>query len=174
MPNTVVLIIDLLNDFFERSPTLARQQEAITAATTELAQTSRQAGLPIIWVRQEFARDVHDAPAEVRVKQIQVTISGTPGCQWLPELIREASEPEIIKKRYSAFFGTDLETRLVMHERGRLILAGINTHACIRTTANDAYQRDYEVLIADECTKSHASSSASCRSETFRSPNGRQ
>lgn len=88
------------------------------------------------------------------MKQIQVTISGIPGCQWLPELIREASAPEIIKKRYSAFFGTDLETRPETLECGRLVLAGINTHACIRTTAIDAYQRDYQVLIADECTKS--------------------
>lgn len=81
MPNTVVLIIDLLSDFFERSPTLAREREAIATATNELARISRQSGLPIIWVRLEFARDLHDAPAEVRVKQIQVTISGTQGCQ---------------------------------------------------------------------------------------------
>jgi isochorismate hydrolase len=31
------------------------------------------------------------------------------------------------------------------------VLTGVNTHACIRTTAIDAYQRDLEVIFASEC-----------------------
>jgi len=84
-----------------------------------------------------------------------VRIAGTSGCQWLPELNRDPQEIEIIKKRYSAFFGTPLDAVLENLGCSRLILAGINTHACIRTTAIDAYQRDLEVLIADDCTTSY-------------------
>lgn len=155
MPSTVVLIIDLLNDFFENSPIIADERRAIAAATNELTHTARRSGCHLIWIRQEFAPDLRDAPLEVRGKRIPVTISGTPGCQWLPELVRDPSQPEIIKKRYSAFFNTDLDTRLTALRCSRVVLAGINTHACIRTTAIDAYQRDYEVLIADDCTTSH-------------------
>jgi isochorismate hydrolase len=36
-----------------------------------------------------------------------------------------------------------------------LILAGINTHACIRTTAIDAYQRDWKVILASDCVDSY-------------------
>jgi isochorismate hydrolase len=36
-----------------------------------------------------------------------------------------------------------------------LIVAGINTHACVRTTVIDAYQRDYEVVVAAECIASY-------------------
>jgi len=36
-----------------------------------------------------------------------------------------------------------------------LILAGINSHACIRVTAIDAYQRDWEVIVAADCVDSY-------------------
>ncbi len=36
-----------------------------------------------------------------------------------------------------------------------LVVAGINTHACVRTTVIDAYQRDYEVVLATECVASY-------------------
>jgi isochorismate hydrolase len=36
-----------------------------------------------------------------------------------------------------------------------LVLAGVNTHACIRTAAVDAFQRDYEVILADEGINSY-------------------
>jgi isochorismate hydrolase len=37
----------------------------------------------------------------------------------------------------------------------RVVLAGVNTHACVRTTAIDAYQRDLDVAIALDCTASY-------------------
>jgi isochorismate hydrolase len=36
-----------------------------------------------------------------------------------------------------------------------LILAGINTHACVRVTAIDAYQRDWNVIVAADCIDSY-------------------
>src|SRR5262249_40042740 len=65
------------------------------------------------------------------------------------------SDEVLIKKRYSAFFGTDLDARLARHRPSHLVLAGVNTHACIRTTAIDAYQRDWHVLLAADCIASH-------------------
>ena len=37
----------------------------------------------------------------------------------------------------------------------RLIVCGVNTHACVRTTVVDAYQRDFEVILAEDCIDSH-------------------
>ena len=53
-------------------------------------------------------------------------------------------DPVIVKKRYSAFSKTDLEDVLQRLMPDELVLAGINTHACVRTTAIDAYQRDWK------------------------------
>jgi isochorismate hydrolase len=61
----------------------------------------------------------------------------------------------LVKKRYSAFFGTNLEETLDRLQSDVVILAGINTHACIRTTAIDAYQRDWRVVLASDCVDSY-------------------
>jgi isochorismate hydrolase len=52
------------------------------------------------------------------------------------------------------FYGTRLEPLLQELETDPLILAGVNTHACIRTAAIDAYQRDFQVIIVRDCVAS--------------------
>lgn len=155
MPKAVLIVVDLLNDFFERSPILAARRPRLVAATNLLARGFRSAGLPVFWVRQEFAPDLHDAFPEMRRKNLAITISGTPGCQLLLELEQAPGDFTIIKKRYSAFFGTDLDERLTRLRPGLLVVAGVNTHACVRTTVIDAYQRDYETVVAAECVASN-------------------
>jgi isochorismate hydrolase len=91
----------------------------------------------------------------MRAKGIRIAIKGTLGCEILPELGADPSDVVIIKKRYSAFFGTSLDEILARFEPDAIILAGINTHACIRTTAIDAYQRDWPVVLATDCVDSY-------------------
>ena len=120
-----------------------------------LAAAFRQARKPIIWVRQEFAPDLSDAFLRARRENHRVTIAGTDGCELLPELQRHVSDRVLVKKRDTAFFGTELDEILNPLRPVTLVLAGINTHACVRTTAIDAYQRDYEVLVASDCVASY-------------------
>lgn len=154
MPRAVLIIVDLLNDFFERSPVLAAQRARLVAATNQLARGVRSAGSPVFWVRQEFAPDLSDAFPEMRKRNLAVTISGTPGCQLLPELEQVPEDVTILKKRYSAFYGTDLDQRLTQLRPELLVIAGVNTHACVRMTVIDAYQRDYETIVAADCVAS--------------------
>jgi nicotinamidase-related amidase len=111
--------------------------------------------VPVLWVRQEFEADLSDALLEVRQKGIRSTIRGTPGCEIVPELKPADGERVLVKMRYSAFFGTDLDQVLAELQPDALILAGVNTHACIRTTAIDAYQRDWPVILALDCIGSY-------------------
>ena len=150
----VLIVVDMLNDFFERSPVLATQRSQLVADTNALVRTFRTAGLPVFWVRQEFAPDRHDAFLEMRANGVSVTIAGTPGCELLPELEHSPADTVIVKKRYSAFFGTDLDDRLSKIRPEVLVITGVNTHACVRMTAIDAYQRDYDVIVAAECVAS--------------------
>jgi len=149
-----LIVVDMLNDFFERSPVLAMQRSRLVVNTNLLVRTFRSAGLPVLWVRQEFDPDLHDAFREMRANKVSITIAGTAGCELLPELEHLPADPVIVKKRYSAFFGTDLDTRLSQFRPDVLVIAGVNTHACVRMTAIDAYQRDYNVIIAAECVAS--------------------
>jgi nicotinamidase-related amidase len=60
-----------------------------------------------------------------------------------------------VKKRYSVFFGTDLDETLKRLRPALAVVAGINTHACVRTTVIDSYQRDDAVVLATECIASY-------------------
>jgi nicotinamidase-related amidase len=150
MTGITLLIIDMLNDFFRPHEHLAAQRSRLVASINTLVEAFREHDQPVIWVRQEFAPDLHDAFLEMRRHKVRVTIAGTEGCEILPELDRRPADETIVKKRYSAFYGTELEATLKRLRTEVLVVAGINTHACIRTTVIDAYQRDYEVVVATE------------------------
>lgn len=148
------LVIDMQEDFFAHER-LAQRRAALTRHVNDLVETCREGGAAVIWIKQEFAPDLSDALLEIRKKEIRVVITGTPGASILPELDYQPSDHLVVKKRYSAFFGTDLDGLLERLRPAQLIIAGINTHACVRTTVIDAYQRDYEIVLARECIESH-------------------
>jgi nicotinamidase-related amidase len=151
---TAILVIDVVGDMFRREELTARRA-TLAAAINTLTAAGRRAGLPVFWIRQEYARDLSDAPLEYRRRDIRSTIAGTAGAELLPELDVAAVDRMIVKKRYSAFFGTSLDEELRRSHLNRLVIAGVNTHACIRTTAVDAYQRDYDVAIIRDCIGSY-------------------
>lgn len=145
----VFLFVDLLEDFF-REPPLSTRRAELVGAVNDLADFAHRQALPVIWVRQEFQDDLSDAFLSMRDTGRRVTMAGTLGCQVLSELRRGADDREIVKKRYSAFFGTDLDRLLDTLGCTHVVIAGVNSHACIRATAIDAYQRDLRVLLAVE------------------------
>ncbi len=153
MHKPAFLVIDMLNEFLDRWPSADRAR--LLGSTIELLSLRRSKQVPVIWVRQEFEADLSDAFLEVRQKGIRSAIKGTPGCEIVPELKPADSDRVLVKKRYSAFFGTDLDQILAGLQADALILAGVNTHACIRTTAIDAYQRDWQVVLAVDCIDSY-------------------
>ena len=153
MEKPLLIVIDMLQDFLESWEPARR--ERLVRSINELAGLMRSRGHPVLWVRQEFEPDLRDAFPEMKAKGIRKTIKGTPGCQMVAELAVSPSDPVIIKKRYSAFFGTTLDETLARLRPDTIVLAGINTHACIRTTAIDAYQRDWSVILASDCIDSY-------------------
>jgi nicotinamidase-related amidase len=153
MIRPLLLVIDMQNDFLDGWPVAAR--ESLIRSTHDLVALIRTHGYPVVWVRQEFEADLSDAFREMKSKRISITIKGTSGCEIVPQLPLAGSDPVIVKKRYSAFFRTRLEEVLAELRPDTLILAGINTHACIRMTAIDAYQRDWPVIVASDCIGSY-------------------
>jgi nicotinamidase-related amidase len=153
MNKPALIVIDMLNDFLQTWAPASRQ--TLVHATNALVAIVREHRRPVIWVRQEFRPDLTDALPEMRAKGIHITIEGTPGCQIVPELAVDPSDTILVKKRYSAFYGTTLDQVLAELKPDGLILAGINTHACIRVAAIDAYQRDWQVVLAADCVGSY-------------------
>jgi nicotinamidase-related amidase len=153
MKKPVLIVIDMLEDFLKSWQHDRRQR--LVNSIKELATIMRSSSNPVIWVRQEFEPDLSDAFPEMRAKGIHIVIRGTPGCEIVSELAVTPSDIVIVKKRYSAFYGTDLDETLARVKPDAIILAGVNTHACIRTTAIDAYQRDWPVILAADCIDSY-------------------
>jgi nicotinamidase-related amidase len=152
--STVALIVDLQVDFFAHER-LTRHRAVLADRTNALTAAARLACVPVVWIKQQFAQDLSDAPLEFKKTGRRVVIAGTPGASLLPELKVTASDRILVKKRYSAFFATGLDDLLTQLGCTQLIVAGINTHACVRSSVVDAYQRDYDILLARDCIDSH-------------------
>jgi nicotinamidase-related amidase len=153
MKAPALIVIDMLNDFLQAWAPASRQR--LVDSTNVLIGILRDHDRPVVWVRQEFEPDLRDAFAEMRATGKRITIKETPGCQIVSDLAAAPSDTIIVKKRYSAFYGTTLDQVLADLRPDGLILAGINTHACIRMAAIDAYQRDWEVILAADCVGSY-------------------
>ena len=149
----VLIVIDMLNDFLDQWTPAAKQR--LVGSINDLVGLMREFSHPVIWARQEFESDLRDAFPEMKAKGIRITIKGTHGSQISSDLAIAPRDPVVIKKRYSAFFKTNLDELLDELKPDAIILAGINTHACIRVTAIDAYQRDWTVILAGDCIDSY-------------------
>ena len=150
---SVLLVIDLQKDFF-RSERLQSLQSTLIENTNVLIDTARNKNIPIVWVRQEMNADMSNAPLGDRKEGKSFVVTGTEGAQLLEGLQKQPSDYEIIKTRYSPFFKTKLDELLKKLEVDTLILSGINTHACVRMAAIEAYERDYEIILATDCINS--------------------
>jgi nicotinamidase-related amidase len=69
-----------------------------------------------------------------------------------PEGPREIVVP---KRRYSAFFATDLALFLNEQRVGRVVVGGVKTNVCIRATIQDAFANGFDVLLPREATNSN-------------------
>lgn len=147
-------MMDVLQDFFQEGR-LKNHRKKLTENINELVSFGRSQNIPIIWVRQEFKEDLSDAFLGMRKTKRRITIENTRGSQLLPELRVEPNDYEIVKKRYSAFFKTTLDGLLERLNIDTLIIGGVNTHACIRMTCIDAYQRDFDVILPTDCIDSY-------------------
>jgi isochorismate hydrolase len=137
--HAALLVIDLQN-FFRRivRPVLENIQKVI--------QLCRQQNIPVIFTQHGHT----DPPSEVGVLGEwwgQVIHHGTEDWKFLPEIKIEPQDTVLPKKRYSAFYETDLENLLRSKEIRDLIISGVMTNLCCETTARDAFMRDYRVFF---------------------------
>ena len=134
-----LLAIDLQNYFH-------RIAQPVLKNILRVIQTCRPKNIPVI-----FTQHGHTDPASdggILGEWWGGLISGgTEEWTFLPEMKIEPNDTTIAKKRYSAFFGTDLDK--ILRSRGiqDLIISGVMANLCCETTARDAFMRDYRVFF---------------------------
>ena len=151
----VLMVIDMQKDFFQNENRLAEQSKALIDNINFLVSYFRKNDLPIIWVQQRMKADFSDAPLTNKKSGKPLVVEGTEGCKLLDGLDFNDNDYQVFKTKYSGFFKTNLDEILNGIDADTLIACGINSHACVRTTVIDAYQRDYEVVIAKDCVASY-------------------
>ncbi len=142
-PESALLVIDMLNDFIKEGGTLVVPgAELIIPTIREGLDEARKTGVYVIFVTDAHLED--DSEFEVWPSH---ALSGEWGGEVIEELAPIPGEYVIRKRRYSAFFGTDLD--LLLRERGvrNLYLTGVLTNICIYATALDASMRGYRVSV---------------------------
>ena len=77
-----------------------------------------------------------------------------PGERGRPDAAPEDDDYFVLKPKHSAFFATTLDT-LLAYWRDNLIMTGIAGNICVLFTANDAYMRDYNIIVPSDCVVSN-------------------
>ncbi|MGI6034586.1 MAG: isochorismatase family cysteine hydrolase [Limnochordia bacterium] len=146
-----LLVIDMLKDFIEPDGklTCGPAGAGIVPSVKALLDEFRAKDEPVL-----FIADRH-LPADKEFDMFpEHCLQGSPGGEIIEPLTPREGERIIFKRRYSAFFGTDLD--LTLRELGvtELVLVGVCTNICILYTAADARMRGYHVIVFPEAVAS--------------------
>jgi nicotinamidase-related amidase len=143
-----LVVVDMQKDFCYRNGALyITGVERIFDATAEVVRRAREKGLPVIFTQDWHRKD----DVEFRIWP-QHCVMNTKGAEVIDELDPSENDYYIKKRRYSAFFGTDLD--LLLRELGikKLFICGVATNICVLHTAGDAVLRGYDVTVIKDCT----------------------
>lgn len=152
--NTVLVLVDVQKGGDGAIPHMDGGEEAGANILRVLA-AARAAGIPRIFFQEAHRRSMVDFGRELDGVEKVHLLEGDRATELRDELERRPDEPLIVKRRYSCFFGTDLEILLKGLKTETLILVGGLTDVCVHYTFVDAHQHDYRVrVVEDACTGS--------------------
>jgi nicotinamidase-related amidase len=129
-PNTALLVIDVQNGVMAG----ALNRDAVIGNINSLVAKARTENVPVVWVQHSS----DELP------------SGSEVWAYVPELVRVDAEPVVHKRYGDSFEDTDLEPVLAERGVGRLIVAGAQTDACIRSTLHGAFVRGYDTTLVSD------------------------
>ncbi len=129
-PNAALLVIDVQNGVVEA----AHERDAVVANVASLVEKARTQRIPVVWVRHSD----------------EALPAGSDEWQIVPELKPGDAEPVVEKTYLDSFEDTTLETVLSGLGVGRLVVAGAQTDACIRSTLHGALVRGYDATLVSD------------------------
>jgi nicotinamidase-related amidase len=146
-----LLLIDVINDFdFPEVDQLLKHARPMARNLLRLKQRAQKAGVPVIYVNDNFGRWKSDFR-----RTVDYCVRHGRGRDIVKLLRPEENDYFVLKPKHSGFFSTTLETLLRYLETQTLILTGIAGNFCVLFTANDAYMRDFNLLVPSDCTVSN-------------------
>lgn len=157
--NTALIALDYIFDITHPDGKIARpaqqvlERNIIAKANHALALAKQKEWLSIL-VRVGFSAGYVDQPKHSRmfgkVHQLGAIELEQPGTEFHSELAVRLADIVITKPRVSAFYSTNLDAVLRARRIERLIICGVSTTWAVQSTARDAHDRDYKVLLLEE------------------------
>jgi len=155
MSKTALLIVDMVRDFTDPVGLVYYpQNREILPNIRRVLDRCREEGILVIFLQhRNRLGKVDNKAAAMRPNCIE----GTFGVEIDPLLpVDEEKDYVIPKRRYSGFFGTDLDLVLRENQVKNLIITGTKTNCCIRATVTDAFYLDYESYVIKECVTTNS------------------
>jgi nicotinamidase-related amidase len=146
MAKTALLIIDMINDFnFDAGEALARNTKEIIDPILKLKKSFNEKDMPVIYINDHY--NLWQADFE----KIMDFCSNKTSKDIIKKIAPKKNQDYfLIKPKHSAFYGTALHTLLQQLKVDTLILSGIAGNICVLFTANDAYMREYNLVIPED------------------------
>jgi len=151
---TALLLVDVIKTFFRPGGALYYDEVGdVIPALDRLLDTARGSGALVVHAAERHQPGLTDfehdkIPPHCMIDDPDSDFFG----QFRPDGLREAM---ISKRRYSAFFATDLA--LMLREQGirRVVVAGVKTNVCIRATIQDGFAEGFHMLLPRSATNSN-------------------
>jgi nicotinamidase-related amidase len=146
-----LLLIDVINDLeFEGGADLLEYALPAAERIASLKEKAKQSELPVVYVNDNFGRWRSDFK-RIIAHCLDDSVRGRP----IAELLQpDEDDYFVLKPKHSGFFSTTLDLLLQHFGARTLVLTGIAGNNCVLFTANDAYMRDYKLLVPSDCTVS--------------------
>ena len=147
-----IIVVDMVKDNIKegsRHP-IALEARSILPNLQKLLEEGRKRGVPVIFACDSFFKEDFIFKGRMKAHSIR----GTKGSEVADELRPESTDTVLPKRRFSAFFKTDLDQTLRMLSVDTIIVAGITTEVCVLMTALDGLCHDFSAILLEDCTAS--------------------
>ncbi|WP_160118517.1 isochorismatase family protein [Rhodococcus wratislaviensis] len=147
-----LLVIDLAGAWTAPEEQLGSDVEGVIDATVELLNIFREKDLPIIFTTMAYDPALMEAGPVVTSKTPHSTLMlrDSERVQLRPELGRLDEEPLVEKPRASAFFGTNALSMLIGQRVDTVVVVGVSTSGCVRSTCESAFNNNFHVIVPRE------------------------
>lgn len=147
-----LLLIDVINDLeFEGADELLEHALPMAQRIAALKARAKEAGIPTIYVNDNYGRWQSDFNRLIG-RCLDDGVRGKP----LVEMLKpDEDDYFVLKPKHSGFFSTTLDVLLEYLQAKTLILTGVAGNICILFTANDAYMRDFTLVVPSDCVASN-------------------
>lgn len=148
--STAILVVDMLNDFMKPGGKMVLDTgKFIIESSSRLIERARNNGIPIVYVNDSHRPGLRQ-DREFK-KRAEHCIERTWGAEVIRELKPQEGDFVVKKRRFSGFYETDLDLTLKDLEIDTVVIIGVVTNICVRSTIHDAFFRGYKVIIPRDC-----------------------